>query len=206
MLEITRTLVHEPFIFEAIDGCRLSYGSNEKMDSLDDNALVIGPVDRAFCEARLATQARGEDKFLRTIPVSVWLRAPLRWWVELDTYKVGTARQSSSLMHRMARDGELSADDFTTSTDPALVVLANTKYYAWLQSGAKRNFTSREWLEFQDSIGRGFLYTSHWSASYAVLRNIYGQRRHHRMGEWRAFCVWVETLPHSWLITHRGDK
>ena len=208
MLTITRTLVYEPFIFDAIEGCRLSYGSSDKMDShlVASGTLTIGPIDRAFCEARLRTHARGEDKFLRTISVSCWLRAPLRWCLELDTYKIGTVRQSSSLMHRMSRDGPLTADDFTATTDPRLIDLANEKYDAWVQSGAKRNFTSRAWLEFQDAIGRGYFYTSHCAANYAVLRNVYAQRAHHRMGEWRTFCAWVDALPHSWLITYTGDK
>jgi hypothetical protein len=211
VLEISRTIVHEPYIYEAIDGCRLSYGSNEKMDTAflypDHQRIIIGPVDRAFCEARITAWARGDKKMLNTIPVSVWLRGPLRWFVELDTHKVGTTKQSSSLMHRLAKLGELKAEDFTPTTDPRLIEIANEHYRAWVASGGKRHSSNEAWTKFQDAIGRGYLYTAHWHANYRVLRELYPQRRDHRMAdEWDTFCDWIESLPHSWLITYKGEK
>lgn len=221
-MNILRYRVVEPgWFIDGIYGARLSYGSQDHMDShFTTDGAVIGPQDEQFIKDKLLTDrgARGEDKLLRTLFVSAFIRAPLRWWVEADTYKIAppegaqaavsslAVRQSSSLMHRLARHGALTADDFTATTDPRLIDLANEHYQAWVDSGAKRNFTSPEWVRFQDAIGRGFLYTSQWVGNYAILRNLYAQRSHHRMGEWRTFCAWVETLPFSWLITWRDRR
>jgi hypothetical protein len=207
-LTINRWRVNQGYILDAISGSRLSYGSGGKSDSALDaeGSLWLGDVDRAFVEARIAAGVAGEDKLLRTIPVSAFITAPLRWWVELDTYKVGTVRQSSSLMHRLASRGHFTADDFTTTTAPQAVALVNELCAAWLAAGGRRNHSSPEWVALQDAIPRGYLYTSHWCASYAVLRNIYAQRRHHRQGEWHAFCAWAASLPHGWMIAYQKPR
>lgn len=207
MITFSSIRVYQQSILDAIMGSRLSYGSNSKSDSLmDGDELVIGPEDKKFLQARITAGVGGENKFLRCIPVSVFILAPLRWWVDMDTYKVGTVRQSSSLMHYFKSRGELTAAQFTSSTDPRLIDIANEKYRSWIASGGGTNFTSREWEEFQDSIPRGFLYTSQWCGSYAVLANIYRQRRAHRQKEWRSFCMFIECLPHSWLMTTLEKK
>ena len=207
-ITIWRTRAYEELIYDAIEGARLSYGSGGRMDStLDDQGrLTIGPEDRKFCEARLGAGVSGEDKFGRTIHASCFITAPLRWFFDFDTYKVATVKQSSSLMHYFKSRGELTAANFTPTTDSRLIDIANEKYRAWIAAGGKTNFTSREWEEFQDAIGRGYLYTAHWKADYAVLRNIHRQRRYHRQGEWRVFCDWIESLLHSWLITFVKQK
>lgn len=207
MLEFSRTLVYEPYVLEAILGARLSYGSGEKSDSevvFPEHArtpyVEIGPEDRKLL-TKLTLAGGGEDKWLRCIPVSVFIRGPLRWWFDIDTYKVGTVKQSASLMHFLKRHGRFEAGHFTDTTDQRVIAVANEKFDAWVSAGARRNYTSREWLELQDAIGRGYLYTAQWFGSYAVLRNIYFQRRYHRQGEFREFCAWVEGLPHSDFIT-----
>ena len=207
MLTILRTRTSGGFMLDSIDGARLSYGSGANADStLDGDALTIGPNDTALCR-RLVLAGGGEDKFLRTMPVSVFIQAPLRWWFDADAYKVGTVKQSSSLMHFMVRHGEFKPAHFTATTDSRLIAIANEKFAAWVAAGGRRNFKSVEWEELQDSIGRGYLYTAQWYASYAAVRNAFRQRRHHRQAEWRTFCAWATTLPYAdLLITLERDK
>jgi hypothetical protein len=206
-IEFKRTLVYQPYILEAVLGARLSYGSGSLSDSyitegddIEPPAVIIGSEDQKLIR-KLVRAGGGEDKLLRCIPVSVVIKAPLRWWVDMDTYKVGTVKQSASLMHFLKRNGHFTAGQFTDTTDPRLIDIANEKFDAWVAAGAKRNYTSKEWEELQDAISRGYLYTAQWFGSYAVLRNIYFQRRHHRQGEFREFCRWIEGLPQSWMIT-----
>ncbi len=209
-MKIDRVLVYEPFIREAILGARLSYGSGGKSDSsLVGDTLIIGDDDRKLCR-KLLVGAIGEDKFLRSIPVSAHITAPLKFWVELDTYKVGTVRQSSSLMHRVASRAEFTKEDFEIEdeqwTEPRMqVMLANLNgaVQDWLNTtSGRRTDKWPEWTLWQDLVPRSFRYISHWYANYAVLSNIYYVRKNHRMSsQWRPFCQWIESLPHSWLIT-----
>lgn len=219
-MDFKHTIMDERFISEAIYGARLSYGNNAKSDSeLIPGALngashsycLIGPDDRRFLEARLGAGISGEDKFLRTIPVSVVITAPLKWWVELDTYKIGTVRQSASLMHRLSSKGAFTAKDFEVRNpyDPRFVRMLedlNEAYQEWMEAGARRHDKYPEWTEWQDLIPRSYLYESHWTANYATLRNIYFQRRHHRMRLWQDFIGWMESLPHSWLLTYERER
>ena len=186
------------FILDAIRGGRLSYRSEGNSDSYLDSyrRLILGEDDKRWIKDRFKARAVGETKFLRTIPISLFIAAPLKWWVELDTYKVGTVRQSDSLMHRTPKRGKFTAADFdvsdnlaTSSDFTALLAMLNQRWDAWCANGARRNDRqSREWTELQDLIPRSFVYTSHWYASYEVLRNVYWQRRHHRMsGQWATF-------------------
>lgn len=214
-LVITDTLVDERFILAAIKGCRLSKRSVHKMDSRLVNGLhgasdgstqwqsycVIGPEDERFVRARILGDNDAERKLLRAIPFSVFITGPLRFWFDLDTYKIATVKQSSSLMHYFKSAGELRPDDFTPTTDSRLIAIANEKFRAWLAVGGKATSDCIEWEEFQDAIGRGVLYTAQWEGSYATLRNMYFQRRHHRQGEFHQLCDWVRTLPASWMIT-----
>lgn len=211
-LEISRTIVDERFIQEAILGARLSYGNGKNSDSwFRGSEFLIGPEDQRFLQARLSSGVHGEDKFIRCIPVSFRINAPLKWWVELDTYKVGTTRQSSSLMHRLTSRGHFTVDDFAFR-DPTAAhvqnILAdlNRLYDLWMAQGPRRSDTQGEWTDWQDLIPRSYLYESQWVASYAVLRNIYFQRRNHRMGLWKVFLDRLDTLPHSWLISYEPSK
>lgn len=212
-MQFKGTNVEQSFIKQAILGARLSYGNGKNSDSmLKMFELHIGPEDERFLKARLNASAQGENKFLRVIPVSVFITAPLKWWVELDTYKVGTVRQSSSLMHRLASKGRFAPDDFDVldSADPSFLAILDTlnaEYDKWIASGARRHDKYPEWTAWQDLIPRSFLYESHWIANYAVLRNIYFQRKDHRMVHWKKFLEWIENnLPHSWLITYQKEQ
>lgn len=217
-ISFSRTLVDERFIYEAILGSRLSYGNGKNSDSMvfyvpevDDFRLNLGMEDRRFIEARLNSGVHGEDKLTRCIPVSVRIKAPLKLLVELDTYKVGTVRQSSSLMHRVASRGHFVVEDFAFRDPTAdhvvnLIAEINRLYDLWIAEGPRRSDTQGEWTDWQDMIPRSYIYDSQWFTSYAVLRNIYFQRKNHRMGLWKDFLGWMEALPHSFIITHERKE
>ena len=206
-MKFENTIIDERFILAAIHGARLSYGNGKNSDSeLFDGMLCMGVEDTRFLQARLGAAVSGENKFLRTIPVSVVISAPMKFWTELDTYKIGTTRQSSSLMHRLASKGHFTIGDFdvldkSDSTFLAMLASLNHGYDKWLETGSMRHDKNPVWTQWQDMIPRSYIYTSHWTANYAVLRGIYFQRRNHRMRQWQAFVEWINSLPHSWLIT-----
>ena len=220
-LTILSLVLRVEYLQAAILGARLSYGSTERSDTTidaDSNTITLGPQDRTLTDRLIVGGGRsGEDKFLRTINLSIFLRAPLRFWVDLDTYKIAppeggttevagvTVKQSSSLMHVTRRNRpHFTAGDFSHTTDKRSIDLANEKLTRWLEAGAKRTADDPTWLELQDAIGRGYLYTAQWSTNYAVLRNMYHQRKAHRQGEFRALCTWIEhTLPCAHWITNK---
>jgi len=220
-LTILTLVLRVEYLQAAILGARLSYGSGDRSDTTIDaasNTLTLGPEDAALTNRLIAGGGRsGEDKFLRTINLSIFMRAPLRFWVDLDTYKIAppeggttevagvTVKQSSSLMHVTRRNRpHFTRADFSHTTDQRLSDLANEKLGVWLAAGAKRTADDPTWLELQDAIGRGYLYTAQWSTNYAVLRNMYHQRRAHRQGEFRALCAWLEgNLPCAQWITQK---
>ncbi len=207
-MRIERVVVYQPFIFEAVLGARLSWASGSRsdstlvwseMDGRTEPQLVLGEADTALV-TKLLVGASGEDKFLRAIPVSMWITAPLKWWHDFDTYTFAVT-QSESLMHYTKGKGELPREKFSQATSDDVLKVVNDLFRKWIESGARMNSTSPDWEAFQDSIPRGFLYTKHVMLNYATLRLIYKQRRNHRQGDWREFCKFVEGMPHGWMIT-----
>ncbi len=204
-LRCERTWVSPVSIYDAILGSRLSYGSGNRSDSvLENGVLTLGEEDRTFIQQRIAKGISGEDKLLRTIPVSVMITAPLGFVLELDTYKVGTVKQSNSLMHYFKKNGAPPVSRFTADTDLRSIQICQNHFDAWAESNEPTNSTSALWRKFQDSVPRGILYTFHWTANYAVLRNIFRQRKMHRQLSWRVFCdEWMGELPCSWIFSYR---
>lgn len=214
-MQIISYRVDEGFLHDAILGARLSYGSGAQSDSFidDEGTLIIGEADKVLL-SKLIRAGNGEEKFLRTVPVSAFVRAPMEWWRHFDTYKVGTTKQSDSLMHRVRSRGEFSRSDFDLSEEDwnddrisAMIDMLNLMVREWIANSGRRNDTSDEWKRWHKMVPDCYLYTCHISVSYAVLRNIYRQRRNHRMSsQWRPFCDWIEELPNSWLITEQPDR
>ena len=197
------------FNFEgALRGMRNPLNSWEKSDSTYDdyNNYIIGPKDLDLAQ-RLIRGGPEHRKFLRQILVSVDITAPLYWWKEFDTYKIGTTANSTSTMHKLTSspitlkcfetdDINLGAieeietgspNDFVTNLIYALEDLRQ-KY---LETKDKKY-----WKELVRWLPNGWLQTRTWTANYEVLLNIYHQRQNHKLSEWREFCKWIETLPY----------
>ena len=169
----------------------------------------IGPNDLDLAH-RMIKAGNSDSKFLRQIFVSVDITAPLYWWKEMDTYKIGTVANSTSTMHKLAStpitidcfetdDYEQNIADIDNQLQPLTIIM----YCEELRKKYLETKDKRYWKELIRWLPEGWLQTRTWTANYAVLRNTYFQRQYHKLTEWHQFCKWIETLPYSSdLITY----
>lgn len=184
------------------------------------DVAFLGPKDLDLAQ-RMIRADSSDRKFLRQILVSVDITAPLYWWKEFDTYKVGTTANSTSTMHKLAST-PITKDCFETgdfndviiedNVDPTFVVTSGyvfDSYINWLEElRQKYNETKdkRYWKELIRLLPEAWLQTRTVTLNYEILRNIYSQRKHHRLSEWHTFCEWIVSLPYSIeLILHNLD-
>ena len=142
-------------------------------------------------------------KFLRMINVTVDVEAPLYWWKEFDTYKVGTVANSCSTMHKIQAK-EFTLEDFSTDhlSQTNLIIM---KMVVDALNNARLDFLSqkdkRDWWQMIQLLPSSYNQKRTVQLNYAVLKNIYHARRNHKLDEWHTFCHFIESLPHSELIT-----
>lgn len=199
----------EVYGFEtAIRGMRNPLNSWAKSDStkpdwcnLDGSKppYQIGDRDMELM-TKLVKAGDEHAKFMRMITVTVDITAPLYWMSELDTYKVGVVRNSCSFMHKGVSKpfsvGDFDHRGIEPETFDYVVGVLNTLRDEYLQTKDETLFQ-----EIRCLLPSGYLQRSTFQFNYAVLRNIYRQRKNHRLPEWHEFCHWIEGLPYSNLIT-----
>lgn len=190
----------------AIRGMRNPMNSWDRSDSSFDNGVNrIGSEDRALMQ-KLADAGQCHGKYLRMIVVSVDITAPMYWWQEFDTYKVGTVRNSCSKMHTIHRK-EFTLDDFSHEhLKPAAMIelqynidLLNEYREEYLHATEDKS----NWWQLIQLLPASYNQRSTVMLNYAVLKNIYEYRKDHKLDEWKDFCRWIRSLPHSELITGR---
>lgn len=140
----------------------------------------------------------GDDhaKFLRMINVTVDITAPLYWWKEYDTYKVGTVANSCSTMHKIhAKEFELNDFSHEHLSDWGIVSLENT---IRLLNDARKVFveTKSRWWDMIQLLPTSYNQKRTVQLNYQVLKSMYFARKSHKLDEWREFCKWVEELPY----------
>lgn len=158
---------------------------------------------------RLSKAGTDHRKFMRMIAVYADITAPLYWWKEFDTYKVGTVANSCSTMHKIA-EKEFEMSDFScehlkpTSIKMMLDIIdILNKYRADYNNpeadklGVKKNY----WWQMIQLLPSSYNQRRTVMLNYEVLANIYKSRKDHKLDEWHTFCGWIETLPYSELIT-----
>ena len=166
---------------------------------------TIGENDLSMME-KLVKAGTDHRKFMRMIVVYVDVTAPLYWWKEYDTYKVGTVANSCSTMHKVHAK-EFTLDDFShehLSTGEygnlemlkAIVMVLNVAREKFIESNDKD-----EWWQMIQLLPSSYNQRRTLMLNYEVLANIYRSRRNHKLDEWHTFCDWVESLPESHLIT-----
>lgn len=172
------------------------------------HANFIGPNDMGLAK-RLIAGGTEHRKFLRQIMVSVDITAPLYWWKEFDTYKVGTTANSTSTMHKLASTPItlecFETDDYSKAAIDEVETELPTNFVDHLISHLEDlrqmyNDTKdkRYWKELVRWLPNGWLQTRTITMNYENLRSMYHQREHHKLVEWSdAFCKWVESLPYA---------
>ncbi len=192
----------------AIRGMRNPMNSWSRSDSMyraSKNAFilefVVGGQDLDLMK-QLVKAGSDHSKFMRMINVTVDVTAPMYWWKEADTYKVGTVRNSCSTMHKVhAKEFEL--DDFSHDHLPENNTVLD--YIICALNVYRKNYLETRdkswWWQIIQILPSSYNQRATLQLNYAVLRNIYHSRKNHKLDEWHDFCHWIESLPNSELIT-----
>lgn len=181
------------------------------------NGFIVGENDLDLMK-RLDKAGTEHRKFMRMIPIYIDITAPLYWWKEFDTYKIGTVCNSCSTMHKI-HSKEFTWDDFShehlTHTD-AFHMDANEDALNALQVVINAlNYNRKKYLETKDKkywwqmiqlLPSSYNQKRTIMLNYEVLASMYHQRKNHKLDEWREFCEWIKTLPCSELITGEEDE
>lgn len=189
---------------------RMSY---EWIDNIHDTVKVEGNIEMGENDmalmARLANAGTDHGKFMRMLPVQTDLTAPLYFWKQLDTYAVGTVKNSTSTMHTISRK-EFSLEDFSCEGIDSETVPIFLDVIRELNR-CRKEFNATKERTYWDSMIKllpdSYNQKRAWMGNYAVLRNIYHARKGHRLPEWHSFCKWVEGLPYAKeLIVGEADE
>ena len=184
----------------AIRGARNPMNSWARMDSYYDEKgrFVLGENDLSLAH-RLAKAGSDHRKFLRQIIVSVDITAPLYWWKEFDTYKVGTVANSCSTMHKI-QSLPFTRDMFSHDHLSEEGLAALDALIAFLEKERQRFNETKDkaaWHNIIQLLPSSFNQLRTVTLNYEVLINIYYARRHHKLDEWHALCRAIEALPYA---------
>lgn len=197
--------------------CRICEKENMNPGFCDDESCYhLGNNDRSLMQ-RLSNAGTEHRKYMRMMPVYVRITAPLYWWKEFDTYKVGTVANSCSTMHKIA-EKEFTLEDFSCEH---LIDFEEKGKLKFSPLGTLQNTidelndcrdlyletkAQKYWWQMIQLLPSSYNQTRNVMFNYEVLANIYRQRKNHKLDEWREFCKWIETLPYAELITGNTNK
>lgn len=177
----------------------------EDRDCTGFECFEVGPNDLKLMTT-LRNAGTDHRKFMRMITVYLDITAPLYWWKEFDTYKVGTVANSCSTMHKIAAK-EFVLDDFSHEhlQDDSVAVLESVihtlnVHREWFNNKVLDD-PKIDWWQMIQLLPSSYNQKRTVMLNYEVLANIYKSRRHHKLDEWHTLCDWIEGLPYSELIT-----
>lgn len=207
----------------------------ESWHDMSGGEYILGHNDHSLMQ-RLSNAGTEHRKFMRMMPVYVRITAPLYWWKEFDTYKVGTVANSCSTMHKIqAKEfdrGDFSHEHIPKGSDAysdtwdiktsSMFFPINIQDGIYFASEDILDFTIQalnhyreKYLETEDKaywwqmiqlLPISYNQTRNVMLNYEVLANIYRQRKNHKLDEWREVCKWIESLPYSELIIGKEDS
>ena len=232
MIKLEHTVLPSPkqmqFIIEGMRNPMNSWAKSDShtcrqdgsfcMECEHKNYYCLGENDHSLMQ-RLSNAGTDHRKFMRMMPVFVRITAPLYWWKEFDTYKVGTVANSCSTMHKI-QEKEFTLGDFSTEHLKTGAIICLNDIIDELNKNRDRfnNFDSlgydnniyeperKEeikkdiWWQMIQLLPSSYNQTRNVMMNYEVLTNIYKSRKNHKLDEWREFCSWIKTLPYSSLI------
>lgn len=170
------------------------------MDSCyDENGdFVFGENDLNLAR-RLVKAGSDHRKFIRQIFISVDITAPLYWWKEYDTYKVGTVANSTSTMHKIASK-EFELSDFSCDKMDEETLAQMEQVVAYLEKLRKKYLETKDkqiWYDMIQFLPSSYNQMRTCTFNYENVINMYHARRNHKLDEWHVFCDWVEELPYA---------
>ena len=206
MLKVERSGIMN--LENAIRGARNPMNSWNRMDSSynRDGAYILGPNDLDLAR-RLRLAGSDHRKFLRQVFVSADITAPLYWWKEFDTYKIGTVANSTSTMHKIhSKTFELADFSHDHMTQNSLDRFQ--AFVAYLEEIRLKYIETKDkshWYDLIQLLPSSYNQMRTVSLNYEVLINIYFARKSHKLAEWHDLCAWIESLPYAAeLITCSG--
>jgi len=184
----------------AIRGMRNPLNSWDRIDSEfnADGSVELGPNDLKLA-IKLVKGGQPHRKFLRQILVSVDITAPLYWWKEFDTYKVGTTANSTSTMHKI-HSREIKVDDFSWDKmdNKSMYCL---EYIIKVCNELREDFIQTKnkdsWYSMIQLLPSSYNQTRTVTMNYEVLSAMYEWRKNHKLDEWKNFCIWARSLPYG---------
>ena len=185
----------------AIRGARNPMNSWDRMDSVTDEkgTFLLGENDRKLAR-KLARAGSDHRKFLRQIFVTVDITAPLYWWKEFDTYKVGTVANSCSTMHKIHAKA-FDRDDFSHDRLDEGGLAALDALIAYLEGERQRFCENKDdrqaWHNMIQLLPSSFNQMRTVTLNYENLINIYYARKNHKLAEWHTLCDWIRSLPYA---------
>lgn len=224
MIKIENVEVPGSGFDNAIRGMRNPMNSWKKIDSYwDFNPIKVDSISYRVEDGykvgsndldlmtRLVKAGPEHAKFMRMIVVYLDITAPLYWWKEFDTYKVGTVANSCSTMHKIAAKEftledfsyeHLMNDDYDGNNDRSFLDILDRTIDGLNQARASYIETKDKnyWWQMIQLLPTSYNQKRTIMLNYEVLANIYRQRKGHKLDEWNDFCAWIETLPYSELI------
>ena len=207
---------------EALRGMRNPLNSWHKADSTvvfspENGGVVsvdIGPNDRKLCAA-LCRGGQPHRKFLRQISVTMDITAPTYWWAEMDTYKVGTTRNSCSVQHKGA-SRDLTEEDFTFDRleqypkDEQFLLADDVGEIIDIVNRWRQKYVETKDYKYfrlmRQFLPMGYNYRATWSGTYETLRNIWEWRHNHKLNEWHELCRVIERLPGMDIFLPLNDE
>ncbi len=195
----------------AIRGARNPMNSWNRMDSYydQDGNYILGPNDLDLAK-RLAHAGSDHRKYLRQIFVTVDITAPLYWWKEFDTYKVGTTANSTSTMHKIHAK-EFTREDFSCDRMDEGGLAMLDAVIAYLESERQKFLADKNdkqsWHNMIQTLPSSYNQMRTVTLNYENLINMYYARRNHKLAEWHVFCDFILSLPYaSELICIKEEK
>ena len=199
---------HKTACHKCEDNQKCAYYFEDGLPYKKDDFIGTNDLDLM---TRLRNAGTDHRKFMRMIIVYIDITAPLYYWKEFDTYKVGTVANSCSTMHKIA-DKEFTLEDFSCEhlQNSWLAHLKETirllnearDAYNWCNTDAKKEW----WWQMIQLLPSSYNQRRTVMLNYEVLANMYKSRRNHKLDEWHTFCDWIEKLPYSELITGKDRK
>ena len=184
----------------AMRGARNPLNSWARGDSAYDEAgnYILGPNALALA-TRLCSAGTDHRKFIRQILVSMDITAPMYWWKEFDTYKVGTVANSTSTMHKIHAK-PFTLDDFSTDHMTPATLSEFQQWVAYLETVRLRYMEGKDkahWYDLIQLLPTSYNQMRTVTLNYEVLANIYYARRGHKLDEWHTLCGVILTLPYA---------
>lgn len=197
------------FIIEGMRNPMNSWGNSDSSCGTATRATNVQWSDDYFIGTndanlmkRLSNAGTDHRKFMRMMPVYVRITAPLYWWKEFDTYKVGTVANSCSTMHKI-QEHILTTEDFSCEHLSPHSVQLLEEYIMEINKAIlyfKQEKDKTDWWQMIQLLPSSYNQTRNVMMNYETLANIYKSRKDHKLDEWRDFCKWIKELPYSELI------